>query len=86
MKAFWDALGATVLVFVLLYAVFPVVRVETTAPALAQATADEAARLTNGPAGRTEQRCIAGYVFVLGFTGTPAQLLDDQGHGVRCVQ
>lgn len=50
------------------------------------AEAPSTPNLTQGPAGRAEVRCIAGYTFVLGFQGTPAQVLDDQGHGVRCTQ
>lgn len=34
--------------------------------------------------GMTESRCIEGYKFVIGEQGTPRQILDEFGKGVRC--
>ena len=34
--------------------------------------------------GMTESRCIEGYKFVVGEQGTPRQILDEFGKGVRC--
>ena len=37
-----------------------------------------------GVNGMTESRCIEGYKFVIGENGTPRQILDELGKGVRC--
>lgn len=37
-----------------------------------------------GLAGLTEVRCIGGYKFAVGQGGQARQVMDENGHGVRC--
>jgi prepilin-type N-terminal cleavage/methylation domain-containing protein len=39
-----------------------------------------------GVNGMVEERCIAGYKFVIGNKGQPTQILDQFGKGVPCEQ
>jgi hypothetical protein len=34
--------------------------------------------------GYSEVRCIEGYKFILGYRGSPTQIIDSQGHGIVC--
>lgn len=40
--------------------------------------------VTFGINGTTEERCIAGYVHVIGQDGGARQLIGENGNGVRC--
>lgn len=39
---------------------------------------------STGVNGFTETRCIAGYTHTVGEGGHARQVLDEQGHGIRC--
>ena len=39
---------------------------------------------TFGANGMTETRCIEGYKFVVGQSGTVSQMMDGQGNGIPC--
>lgn len=39
-----------------------------------------------GPNGQVETRCIDGYKFIVGNSGSVQQMLDASGGGVRCVE
>lgn len=41
-------------------------------------------KMSSGSNGDVEVRCIAGYKFVLGRRGEPAEVLDTSGHGIEC--
>ena len=40
--------------------------------------------ISYGINGMTESRCIEGYKFIMGTEGSPRQILDEFGKGVRC--
>ena len=40
--------------------------------------------ISYGINGMTESRCIEGYKFIMGTEGTPRQILDEFGKGVKC--
>lgn len=40
--------------------------------------------LSFGVNGTTETRCIDGYKFVVGRKGSVSQMMDENGHGVKC--
>lgn len=35
--------------------------------------------------GYSEIKCIEGYKFILGYRGSPTQIMDSQGHGIPCL-
>lgn len=52
--------------------------------AMAFSAIGSSSNVSVGINGRTEQRCIAGYVHVVGERGQARQVLNEEGKGIKC--
>lgn len=76
-----SAKGFTLIELMIVIAIIGIVAAMAT-PMIMGSTRDSAD--WSATTGWVEQRCIGGYKFVKAQRGSPTQILDEHGHGVKC--